>query len=89
MRLLIACFLMSILFAACTPLGSPTVNINKNVYVLAGPSGCERDNGIEGCQCAAKGISVIYFTSSETGITSHIEQQLKDLMDLKLPLPLP
>ncbi len=87
MRLLMIVFLLSVVLAACAPSGSPRVNINKNVYVLAGGlSECQRDNGEGGCQCAApNGISVVYFTTSETGVTAQIEQQLKDLLKLKLP----
>ncbi len=89
-RLMIGFLLSAFLAVGCTPLGSPTVNINKNVYVLAGGSSeCERDNGVDGCQCVAKGIDIVYFTTSETGVTAQIEQQLKDLLDLKLPSPIP
>jgi len=66
--------------------GSPQVTLNKSVNVYVNGSECSE--GSTACQCEIGDIEVTYTTKSETGITAKIEQQLADLLKLKVtPIP--
>ena len=76
-------FFMSIL-AGCGAFsaGSPNVKLQKNVTVNVNAGDCAE----EPCACPSGygDVTVLYYTTSETGVTARIEQQLKDLLKLKV-----
>jgi len=68
--------------------GSPQVTLNKSVNIYVAGSECMEENGATACECEIGDIEVTYTTKSETGITAKIEQQLADLLKLKVtPIP--
>jgi len=76
--------------------GSPNIHLNKNVYVIVdampqaeGGEYMDIDDAAGKKMCIGPGSIVInYTTKSEQGVTAKIEQQLKDLLDATLKIPL-